>query len=181
MHIALVRRPSFSHRTSWREKRAGPTGTPVRKLLPHRPAKKQKCQVIYQQCPEKKKEKWKQGAVKMMRQPALLGLTQLGIFFLNRTCYEMIILSVLTLLEAFLYLVTAWLMRSLTRRSPLPQGTTTLTGPKQTVTFMMMMLLLLTVDSFWKPQSRWKACNPVRWWRRQTSLLVDLWHKTDVE
>jgi hypothetical protein len=41
-----------------------------------------------------------------------------------------------TLLDAFLYLVTAWLMRSLTKMSPLPQGTTTLTGPKQTVTFM---------------------------------------------
>ena len=42
-----------------------------------------------------------------------------------------------TLLEAFLYLVTAWVMRSLTRMSPFPQGTTTLTGPKQTVTFIV--------------------------------------------
>jgi len=43
---------------------------------------------------------------------------------------------IFTLFEAFLYLATAWLMRSLTRMSPLPQGTTTLTGPKQTVTFI---------------------------------------------
>ena len=35
-----------------------------------------------------------------------------------------------TLFDAFLNLVTAWLMRSLTNMSPLPQGTTTLTGPK---------------------------------------------------
>ena len=44
-----------------------------------------------------------------------------------------------TLLEAFLYLVTAWLMRSLTSISPLPQGTTTLTGPKHTVTFIVVV------------------------------------------
>ena len=46
-------------------------------------------------------------------------------------------LGYFTLFAAFLYLVTAWLMRSLTRISPFPHGTTTLTGPKQTVTFML--------------------------------------------
>ena len=43
----------------------------------------------------------------------------------------------LTFAVAFLYLVQALCIKSLTRKSPSPHGTTTRTDPKHTVTFII--------------------------------------------
>lgn len=53
-----------------------------------------------------------------------------------------------TLPVAFTYLCVAFLVSSLTKMRPSPQGTTTLTGPKHTVTFITFVALKSQSQTF---------------------------------